>query len=413
MSARRSIGESVVGTREPPPPAGSARSTHGRCVLMLLPGDDHRARDGLDAFRRKAEARHWDFFSAEVSRAPDGSARLSRSSRSAGSLAELASLLRPDGIAVWRGALAPAEVRAFFGPRIPAVFVHRSAHADFPPGERPVTVCWDSSAIAAAAARTLLLSGYLDFAYVPAPQDTSWSRERGAAFRRCIETAGKTCHRFRRPLDRWIASLPKPCGVFAATDVVGEAVLSACAVAGLRVPDDVAVVGVGDNAQLCDATKPSLSSVALDRAVEAESAAALLEGWMRSPSRRPASRTIPPWRVVLRTSSRFARDRRVVDALEFIRLHACEEDFAPPAVARRMGVCRTLADRLFRTVLGRTILSEIHGARLARARELLRGGLPPDVVAAHCGYSSADVFRHVFRDRTGMTVRRWTLENSV
>ena len=134
---------------------------------------------------------------------------------------------------------------------------------------------------------------------------------------------------------------------------------------------------------------------------------------MRSPLRRPGSRTLPPWRVVLRASSRFARDRRVVDALEFIRLHACEEGFAPPAVARRMGVCRTLADRLFRTVLGRTILSEIHGARLARARELLRGGTPPDIVASRCGYSSSDVFRHVFRDRTGMTVRRWTLANRV
>ena len=413
MAAKRTIGKSAAGPREVRPLARSARSTQGRCVLMLLPGDDHRARDGLDAFRRKAEDRHWDFFSAEVSRAPDGSARLSRSSRSAGTIAELAGLLRPDGIAVWRGALAPDEVRASFGARVPAVFVHRSAHADFPPGERPVTVCWDSSAIAAAAARALLLSGYGDFAYAPAPQDTAWNREREAAFRRCIETAGKACHGFQSPLDRWIASLPKPCGVFAATDVVGEAVLSACAAAGLRVPDDVAVVGVGDNAPLCDATKPSLSSVALDRAVEAESAAALLEGWMRSPSRRPASRTIPPWRVVLRASSRFARDRRVVDALEFIRLHACEEGFAPPAVARRMGVCRTLADRLFRTVLGRTILSEIHGARLARARELLRGGESPAVVAARCGYSSSDVFRHVFRDRMGMTIQRWTLENRV
>ena len=413
MAAKGESREPAVGVRDVPPRADAARSTRGRCVLMLLPGEDPRARDGLDAFRRKAEVRGWDFFSAEVSRGPDGSAQLSRSSRSAGSLAELARILRPDGLAVWRGAVSPSEVRAAFGPRIPAVFVHRSARADFPSGERPVTVCWDSSEIAAAAARALFRSGYDRFAYVPAPQDTSWSRERGDAFRHCVETAGKSFHAFSPPLDRWIASLPKPCGVLACTDVVGEAVLSACAGAGVRVPDDVAVVGVGDNAQLCDATKPSLSSVALDRAVEAVAAAELLEEWMRRPSRRPASRTIPPWRVVLRASSRFARDRRVVEALEFIRLHACEEGFAPPAVARRMGVCRTLADRLFRTVLGRTILSEIHGARLARARELLRGGIPPDVVAARCGYSSSDVFRHVFRDRTGLTVRRWTLDNRV
>ena len=380
---------------------------------MLLPGDDHRARDGLDAFRRKAEERHWDFFSAEVSRSANGAARLARSSRSAGSLAELARILRPDGIAVWRGAVFPAEVRTAFGPRVPAVFVHRSASADFPPGDRPVTVCWDSSEIAAAAARVLFRSGCDHYAFVPAPHDTSWSRERSDSFRDCVEAAGKAFYEFESPLDRWIASLPKPCGVLACTDIVGEAVLSACAGAGVRVPDDVAVVGVGDNAQLCDATKPSLSSVALDRAVEAGAAAGLLDEWMRRPSRRPAPLVIPPWRVVLRASSRFARDRRVARAMEYIRLHACEDGFAPPAVARCMGVGRTMADKLFRTVIGRSILTEIHDVRLARARELLREGKPPDVVAAQCGYSSSDVFRHVFRDRVGETVRHWVVMNGV
>ena len=380
---------------------------------MLLPDDDHRARDGLDAFRRKAEERGWDFFSAEISRATNGSAQLARSSRSAGSLAELSRILRPDGIAVWRGAVSPSEVRAAFGPRVPAVFVHRSAREDFPSGERPVTVCWDSAEIAASAALALFRSGRDHYAFAPVPQSTSWSRERGDAFRQCVEAAGKSFHEFEPPLDRWIVALPKPCGVFACTDIVGEAVLSACASAGLRVPDDVAVVGVGDNAQICDAAKPSLSSVALDRAVEAGAAAGLLETWMRRPSRRPAPLIIPPWRVVLRASSRFARDRRVVDALEFIRLHACEDGFAPSAVARRMGICRTLADKLFRTVLGRSILTEIHDVRLARAKELLRERKPPDFVAARCGYSSADVFRHVFRDRVGMTIRRWVLENGV
>ena len=42
-------------------------------------------------------------------------------------------------------------------------------------------------------------------------------------------------------------------------------------------------------------------------------------------------------------SARFSRDRRVAAALERIRIHACEEGFGPPAVARTMGVSRTHA----------------------------------------------------------------------
>ena len=54
---------------------------------------------------------------------------------------------------------------------VPAVFVHRSAHADFPPGERPVTVCWDSSAIAAAAGKGVVPEAGAAFAAVSRLQE--------------------------------------------------------------------------------------------------------------------------------------------------------------------------------------------------------------------------------------------------
>ncbi|MBR0057075.1 MAG: substrate-binding domain-containing protein [Kiritimatiellae bacterium] len=386
----------------------------GKTVLMFLPKDHFRAQEGLNAVRAEASPRHWHFFSAEIAREPDGSPVLARATRSAASVSELFRALRPDGVVVWRWALAPDEVRAAAGRDIPMVFVHRPFDFDAPDDPGVAYVLWDSASIATFAARTLLFSGYGDFAYVPWCADVPWSRERQVVFRRAVEAAGKRFHEFAQPLAKWLATLPKPCGVFAANDNTGEAILSACVEAGLHVPDDIAVVGVGDVAHVCEATRPTLSSVALDRRVEGRAAAELLDGWMRrrgKPCPAPPSVKIPARGVALRASSRFARDRRVVAALEFIRLRACDEDFAPPAVARHMGVSRTMADRLFRTVLGRTILDEIHDIRLARAKELLHDGRPPDFVAAECGYSSHDVFRHVFRDRVGQTVRKWVLEN--
>lgn len=403
---------------------GRTRDGGARTVLMLLPQNHFRAQEGLNAVRAEAAARRWNFFSAEVFRSPGGAPRLARASRPADSLRDLFATLRPDGMIVWRWALSSGELRAAGSGDVPLVFVHRPPAGDPPDDGRFAFVCWDSAAIASHAARALLLSGFGVFAYVSPAVDSAWSRERLDAFRRCIEVAGRRFRAFGPPsgrdafhraeaLRRWLEALPKPCGVFTANDTVGEEVLSACASTGLRVPDDVAVVGEGDAAHVCEATVPTLSSVALDRRAEGRVAAELLDDWMRHPGRRPPARTIPVRGIVLRASSRFSRDRRVSAALESIRLHACEAAFDPGAVARSMGVSRALADRLFRSAAGRTILGEIHAVRLSRAKERLRDGEPPAVVAAECGYSSPDVFRHVFRDRVGTTVRKWLLDNRI
>jgi len=118
-------------------------------------------------------------------------------------------------------------------------------------------------------------------------------------------------------------------------------------------------------------------------------------------------RTVPALGVAERASTRLLRDSRVSDAIEFIRLHACDECFSVRDVVRSMCVCRTLADRLFRTVAGRSILNEIHSVRIGRARELLAAGKKPDLVAAECGYASYDDFRRVFRQFAGTTASKW------
>jgi LacI family transcriptional regulator len=285
----------------------------------------------------------------------------------------------------------------------------------------------DPGSIAAIAARVLLSSGYGDFAFVPNGVPLPWSVERGAAFEHCIEVAGKRFHRFERPpaapppnsavnegygLERWLEALPKPCGIFAANDAVGEEVLGACAHLGISVPDKVAVIGVDNHEYFCEATTPTLSSIALDLRAEGRAAVELLATMFAASVRKSTTRFIAARSAVLRSSTRYARDRRVARALEFIRLNACTDKFGPRDVVREMGVSRTLADILFRKTLGQTILDEIHAVRLDRAKELLASGTAPDIVGAECGYASHDDFRRVFRKRIGTTIRKWTLSRT-
>ena len=398
-----------------------------RKVLMFFPWNGIHPQDAFDGTREAVAARHWEFQSAETVRGDDGTARLHRSSRVAGSVAELAALLRPDGLVVWQDALTPAEVGALFrggragaGPR-GAVFVDCGATGTVGGGVRVGRVRSSPASIAAIAAGVLLSSGASDFGFAPNPVPLPWSTERGDAFARGVELAGKRFHRLERTganageaLANWIKALPKPCGVFAANDAVGEEIVGTCAQTGVSVPDDIAVIGVDDYAYFCESCRPTLSSIALDLRAEGHAAVELLEGLFAEPGAlRGRERFVPALGAVQRASTRYARDRRVARALEFIRLNACAEAFSPRDVAPEMGVSRALADRLFRTVLGHSILDEIHAVRLTRAFDLLRHGKPGDVVAAACGYASHDDFRRVFRTRVGTTARKWALAHRI
>ena len=390
-----------------------------KSVLMFFPTGGSHSSDAFAGVRDNVVARNWGFFSADTVRGEDGSVRLHRSSRSAQTVSALVELLHPSGIVVWEDALLPAEVRAVAGPAVPVVFVDCGEAASGAEGGLFGVVRSDPASVAAVAARALLPSGYADFAFVPSPAEVPWSVERGDAFGRCIEIAGKRFHRFCRPdepgadaLVGWLADLPKPCGILAANDAVGEEVLGACAQLGIAVPDDIAVIGVDDYAYFCEATTPTLSSVAMNLRGEGRAAVELLALLMDSPGRAPPPpRFVPARGAVPRASTRFARDRRVARALEFIRVHACEEKFGPRDVVRAMDMSRAMADKLFRSVAGSSILDENHAVRLARACELLAAGKPGDIVATECGYSSHDDFRRVFRTRMGTTALRWAREH--
>ncbi len=71
-------------------------------------------------------------------------------------------------------------------------------------------------------------------------------------------------------------------GVFAYNDAMAIGALQALAVAGLRVPHDIALVGFNDIA-LCSALVPALTSVRLDRAAIGREAVALLDRMRSAP----------------------------------------------------------------------------------------------------------------------------------
>ncbi|HWO12848.1 MAG TPA: substrate-binding domain-containing protein, partial [Polyangiaceae bacterium] len=62
-------------------------------------------------------------------------------------------------------------------------------------------------------------------------------------------------------LIHWLRAVPKPCGLFACADHWARIVARYVRLAGLRVPDDVALVGVDNDVVECELLSPPLSSV--------------------------------------------------------------------------------------------------------------------------------------------------------
>jgi len=142
------------------------------------------------------------------------------------------------------------------------------------------------------------------------PQLVDLGVERLAGFRAAAAAHGIDVERVNLAFDQSDAALvagrwargERPDGVFAYNDEYGMLLLRAALDAGLRVPEDVAVVGA-DDLPLCDLVRPRLTSVHMEAVSSARSVADTLHGMIRDPrTRLPAMRLLQP-RIVVRESA--------------------------------------------------------------------------------------------------------------
>lgn len=246
-----------------------------------------------------------------------------------------------------------------------------------------------------------------------------WATQRGEMFERAVHNAGLHCqsfHEFRnRPdaelaaLARWVGRLPRPVGILACYDIRGQQVLEACREAGLRVPDDIAVIGVHNDELLCDLCDPPLSSVAPDARRAGFAAADMLARWMDGEIVPRTVRQIEPVRVVARQSSDVVavEDDRVAAALRFIREHATES-IGVTDVLRAVPMSRTTLERQFRHLLRRTPREQIEAVRIDRVKTLLSTTeLSIARVAELVGFMNPEYLTVMFRRVTKQTPRQF------
>jgi LacI family transcriptional regulator len=270
----------------------------------------------------------------------------------------------------------------------------------------------DSWGAAQLAADHLLQRGFKNFAYVGI-DGRVWSQHRQEGFWHAIAAAGYSAEVYKPPraprerqwdreqpvLAKWLGNLPKPIGVMACNDDRGREVLEACRDAEIEVPEQLAVIGVDNDALLCELTDPPLSSVALDAEQTGFQTAALLDQMMKRPNRKPRRLQAKTLHIVARRSTdRFiVDDPEVAAALRFIHDH-WTESIQVDDVVRDVAISRRNLEIRFQNSLGRTVHSELHRLRMERARRFLsETDLAIPQVAEYVGYATVSYFIQTFR----------------
>ena len=212
---------------------------------------------------------------------------------------------------------------------------------------------------------------------------------------------------------RWLESKlkksQKPLGVFCQSDYDAMCVLNACQGAGLSVPEDVAILGVGDNELVCAHQRVPLSSVRDDHTGVGYGAAALLQRLMSGEKTPSKPRLVMPLGVTTRrsTDTIAAKDPILRNALTFI-----SENFAKPMsaskIAKAIGTTRIRLDKVFAAELGRSPGAEVMRCRLARARYLLTDTDTKVIaIASQTGFCNAPYLIRSFKKVFGASPSVW------
>jgi LacI family transcriptional regulator len=313
------------------------------------------------------------------------------------------------------GSIPPAWKNDILASDIPLVWV--LSKNDF--RYRPILLP-DNPAIGRMAAQYLMRRGYRHFAYVTDCPGVEFSRDRFRGFADAVRNHGGTLRNYperpeNRPegiteadmsgLQEWFEGCPHPLGVMLAHDPVARQVLDSLSRTDLRVPEDVALVGVDNHRTLCETLSPPLSSVAVPFERIGYKAVATLDQIMdgRAPERQ--RQLFQPIDVITRASSDTlaVNDPIVEEALEFIWQHATEK-ITVQQLADQVPMCRRSLERRFKSAFDLAPHRVIVHVRVEKAKRYLANTeWLMRQVAARSGFSGAIKLSSWFKKITGLT----------
>ncbi|HEX6226106.1 MAG TPA: DNA-binding transcriptional regulator [Chryseolinea sp.] len=267
-------------------------------------------------------------------------------------------------------------------------------------------------------ANYFLKKGFKNFAFYGFG-NIVWSRERAQGFEERIQEAGFNVHYYEHKdtnnidlwyykpsaLSEWLRSLPKPIALMTCDDNQGLHIAEAAKHAGIRIPDEVAVLGVDNDETICDLSDTPLSSIELDAEKGGYEAARLMERMVAEKTCYAPDVVVKATQVVTRHSTDIfaSKDKYIVSALKYIHGNL-DKNLKVDQVLKEVPLSRRSLEKRFMLTTGYPVYEYIYNQRIERFTQLL---LETDMtifeIALDLGLSDSKNIARQFKQVKGLT----------
>jgi LacI family transcriptional regulator len=238
------------------------------------------------------------------------------------------------------------------------------------------------------------------------------SRTRFKGYSECLKAVGIECIRLdtQRTQDaaymtERLKELPKPCAIYTKSDYDSVWISNLCFDAGLRVPDDIAILGADDNLLICENQAVPLSSVRHDLKSIGYEGAAMLDRLMAGEVLSERLKLIQPKGIAIRqsTDALAVTDPLVREVLSYMKTHY-RQSIGTTEIAEQHGVSRRHLEIRFRQSMHRSIREFLIQIRIDAAKSLLNYSREPiETIAALTGFCHAPHFSSTFKKHVGQS----------
>lgn len=277
------------------------------------------------------------------------------------------------------------------------------------------------------AAEHFLAKGFTNFGFF-GYKNVCWSDERQQGFsERIIEAGyGDNIHNYMwqdienlwyyetDKLHDWLKSIPKPIAIMACDDNQGTMLVEACNIVGIKVPSEIALIGVDNDKVVCSLSNPPLSSIQVDIETGGYQVAETAERMHEQGEFMCDDIVLLPSKVVPRVSSAaFATtDTEVLRAIQYIHQNL-DKKIQVTDVLDCVPLSRRLLEIRFRKVTGESVYQYISTRRVELfAVMLLESNDSVVDIAFSLGEDDAKSISRRFKAIKGCTPQEWREKNS-
>ena len=273
-----------------------------------------------------------------------------------------------------------------------------------------INILADDAKVGHIGAKYFIDKGFKNFAFY-GTDHIFWSALRKVAFKEKVISAGFKYFELEALLNdqwqenpariiNWMKNLPKPVAIMACSDEFGIHIIEAANLGEIKIPEEIALLGVDNDEFVCNLYNPPMSSIDQEPEKVGFEVGQYIRSLIRYGLKKGKTILGTNFRVVTRRSTDFfaVDDAQIKKAMHFIQKMAIEKAITVDDVVSSTSLSRRLLEIRFRRMLNRSIHEEIKRIRIeAISNKLILTNLPINEIAYSMGFSSLTSFSVYFK----------------